>query len=85
MPFGGLLDAHSRYLDEHPQYKDEGVSMSKFSFQIPKPLQENYVRKRPSRAELTNEAGDHGMPGYLPSPEGDIISLRFYYIFQSTN
>ncbi|KAL8473097.1 hypothetical protein ACS0TY_030072 [Phlomoides rotata] len=46
-----------KYLDEHPQYNDDGVSLSKFSFQIPKPLQENYVRKRPVRAALPNDAG----------------------------
>lgn len=36
-----------RYLLEHPEYVEEGVTLSQFSFQIPKPLQENYVRKRP--------------------------------------
>ena len=35
-----------RYLSEHPEYQTEGISMRRFSFQIPKPLQENYVRKR---------------------------------------
>ncbi|KAA8535853.1 hypothetical protein F0562_030827 [Nyssa sinensis] len=38
-----------RYLLEHPEYLAEGVTMSQFSFQIPRPLQENYVRKRPAR------------------------------------
>lgn len=38
-----------KYLLEHPEYVEEGVTMSQFSFQIPKPLQENYVRKRPPR------------------------------------
>ncbi|KAF8400174.1 hypothetical protein HHK36_013470 [Tetracentron sinense] len=38
-----------RYLVEHPEYIREGVTMAQFSFQIPKPLQENYVRKRPAR------------------------------------
>ncbi|KAL9153813.1 hypothetical protein ABFS82_10G073100 [Erythranthe guttata] len=36
-----------RYLNEHPEYMVEGLSFSQFSFQVPKPLQENYVRKRP--------------------------------------
>ncbi|XP_039138490.1 methyl-CpG-binding domain-containing protein 2-like [Dioscorea cayenensis subsp. rotundata] len=36
-----------RYLLEHPEYIRDGVTMSQFSFQIPRPLQENYVRKRP--------------------------------------
>lgn len=35
-----------RYLIEHPEYQTEGVSMTRFSFQIPKPLREDYVRKR---------------------------------------
>ncbi|KAF8389479.1 hypothetical protein HHK36_026174 [Tetracentron sinense] len=38
-----------KYLFDNPEYIREGVTMSQFSFQIPKPLQENYVRKRPSR------------------------------------
>ncbi|KAL5974201.1 Methyl-CpG-binding domain protein 2 [Asimina triloba] len=37
-----------KYLCAHPEYIQAGVTMSQFSFQIPKPLQENYVRKRPS-------------------------------------
>ncbi|KAI3914609.1 hypothetical protein MKW92_003133 [Papaver armeniacum] len=36
-----------KFLDDHPEYLSAGVTMSQFSFQIPKPLQENYVRKRP--------------------------------------
>ncbi|KAA0047569.1 methyl-CpG-binding domain-containing protein 2-like [Cucumis melo var. makuwa] len=35
-----------KYLIEHPEYQTEGVSMTRFSFQIPKPLREDYVRKR---------------------------------------
>ncbi|KAI3447303.1 hypothetical protein Pfo_003968 [Paulownia fortunei] len=56
-----------RFLNEHPEYIEEGVSLSRFSFQIPKPLQENYVRKR--RAAPTNDAGHHGMPGSLHPSE----------------
>ncbi|CAN0839091.1 Methyl-CpG-binding domain-containing protein 2 [Linum grandiflorum] len=37
-----------KYLADHPEYA-EGLSLSQFSFQTPKPLQENYVRKRPPR------------------------------------
>ena len=36
----------SRYLAENPHYIREGVNLSQFSFAIPKPLQEDYVRKR---------------------------------------
>ncbi|KAF6141748.1 hypothetical protein GIB67_027926 [Kingdonia uniflora] len=35
-----------KFLLEHPEHIRAGVTMSQFSFQIPKPLQENYVRKR---------------------------------------
>ncbi|PON41127.1 Methyl-CpG DNA binding [Parasponia andersonii] len=38
-----------KYLLEHPEYTRDGVTMTQFSFQIPRPLQENYVRKRPAR------------------------------------
>lgn len=38
-----------RYLNENPQYIRDEVKLSQFSFQIPKPLQDNYVRKRPAR------------------------------------
>lgn len=36
-----------KYLFDHPEYMSEGVSLSQFSFQTPRPLQEDYVRKRP--------------------------------------
>ncbi|EEF36136.1 DNA binding protein, putative [Ricinus communis] len=38
-----------RYLMANPEYVQNGVKLSQFSFQIPRPLQENYVRKRPAR------------------------------------
>ncbi|KAK9931560.1 hypothetical protein M0R45_018833 [Rubus argutus] len=44
------------YLIEHPEYRMDGLSMSQFSFQIPRPLQENYVRKRPATPLLTAAA-----------------------------
>ncbi|KAL5543423.1 hypothetical protein UlMin_007207 [Ulmus minor] len=44
-----------KYLLEHPEYMEDGVSMSQFSFQTPKPLQENYVRKRPSRSIASSD------------------------------
>lgn len=39
---------------EHPEYTN-GVTLSQFSFQIPKPLQENYVRKRPPREKPSHD------------------------------
>lgn len=50
---------------------NEEVSLSRFSFQIPKPLQEDYVRKRPTRPALQNDAGGLKNQQYLPQPEGD--------------
>ncbi|KAL0346860.1 UNVERIFIED_CONTAM: Methyl-CpG-binding domain-containing protein 2 [Sesamum calycinum] len=63
-----------RYINEHPEYIEQGVSLSQFSFQIPRPLQENYVRKRPARATPPNDADDLGMHRYLPSSEVDPIA-----------
>ncbi|WCJ34684.1 methyl-CPG-binding domain protein 02 [Euphorbia peplus] len=46
-----------KYLTDHPEYQEDDVTTSRFSFQIPKPLQENYVRKRqPNR---TTAYGDN--------------------------
>ncbi|KAE9586418.1 putative DNA-binding domain-containing protein [Lupinus albus] len=45
----------NNYLLEHPEYMSDGVDLSKFSFQIPKPLQENYVRKRPAKLASPHE------------------------------
>lgn len=35
-----------KFLFKHPEYMEQGVTIAQFSFQIPKPLQENYVKKR---------------------------------------
>lgn len=53
--FDLLLICFSRYLIEHPEYTRDGVTLSQFSFQIPKPLQENYVRKRPAKVTTTQD------------------------------
>lgn len=56
-----------RYLNENPEYVAAGISLAKFSFQIPRPLQDNYVRKRPPppRAAPTDGSGDHVLPRSL--------------------
>ncbi|XP_073289886.1 methyl-CpG-binding domain-containing protein 2-like [Primulina huaijiensis] len=46
-----------RYLSEHPKCVEEGVRLSQFSFQIPKPWPENYVRKRPARPAPPSDDG----------------------------
>lgn len=52
-----------RCLLEHPEYIEQGVTLSQFSFQIPRPLQENYVRKRPARMAALPDGSDLGIPG----------------------
>ncbi|XP_058207843.1 methyl-CpG-binding domain-containing protein 2-like [Rhododendron vialii] len=58
-----------RYLLQHPEYMEAGVTMSQFSFQTPKPLQENYVRKRaPARLTTPVDGGSNMvrmLPGFL--------------------
>ncbi|XP_010669582.2 methyl-CpG-binding domain-containing protein 2 [Beta vulgaris subsp. vulgaris] len=51
-----------RYLLEHPEFAMQGVTLSQFSFRIPKPLKENYVRKRTARLPMPDET-NFGMPG----------------------
>ncbi|KAK4414900.1 Methyl-CpG-binding domain-containing protein 2 [Sesamum alatum] len=63
-----------KYINEHPEYIEQGVSLSQFSFQIPRPLQENYVRKRPARVTPPNDADDLGMHRYLPPSEVNPIA-----------
>ncbi|KAL4317158.1 hypothetical protein AHAS_Ahas15G0357100 [Arachis hypogaea] len=46
-----------KFLLEHPEYIRDGVTLSQFSFQIPKPLQENYVRKRSLKLKSSYEDG----------------------------
>jgi len=40
-----------RFLADHPEYMTDGVTLARFSFQMPKPLQENYVKKKRSHAK----------------------------------
>ncbi|XP_064997033.1 methyl-CpG-binding domain-containing protein 2-like [Musa acuminata AAA Group] len=62
-----------RYLLEHPEYARQGVTLSKFSFQSPRSLQENYVRKRPPR--VTNPCdGDMILPRTLEPEEVNPLS-----------
>ncbi|PKA65817.1 Methyl-CpG-binding domain-containing protein 2 [Apostasia shenzhenica] len=56
-----------RYLEVHPEY--DQVNLSQFSFQIPRPLQENYVKKRPSRSVNAVDGADVGLPQLTQSEE----------------
>lgn len=63
-----------RYLLQHPEYMEAGVTMSQFSFQTPKPLQENYVRKRaPARLTTPVDGGSNMvrmLSGFLQPSDG---------------
>ncbi|CAH2079479.1 unnamed protein product [Thlaspi arvense] len=52
-PYGQTLRSSveiQKYLENHPKFVLEGVTPSQFSFQMPTPLEENYVRKRPAQS-----------------------------------
>lgn len=66
-----------KYLDEHPEYITEDVKMQQFSFQIPKPLQEDYVRKRSLRAtppQVDPSPPPPHIAGLLESAEAEPIA-----------
>lgn len=46
-----------RFLIENPEYLEAGVNLSQFSYQIPKPLHEGYVRKRSASATPGADVG----------------------------
>ncbi|CAO2817979.1 unnamed protein product [Amaranthus hypochondriacus] len=60
-----------KFLFQHPEYMAQGVTLSQFSFRIPKPLQENYVRKRTAR--LPGDAA-FGRQGSLPTIKASPLS-----------
>lgn len=46
--------------------------MSQFSFQIPRPLQEDYVKKRPTRPAMPHEENGFGMQKFKEPSEGNM-------------
>lgn len=60
---------------EHPEYARQGVTLSQFSFQAPRPLQENYVRKRPVRLMNSSDGGDLLLQHPLEVEEGESIQF----------
>ncbi|KAG1364534.1 methyl-CpG-binding domain-containing protein 2 [Cocos nucifera] len=60
-----------KYLKDHPE---DGVNKSQFSFQIPKPLHENYVRKRSSRATNPCDGAGLGLPRPLEPEDVNPLS-----------
>ncbi|KAK9073857.1 hypothetical protein SSX86_006451 [Deinandra increscens subsp. villosa] len=63
-----LPDVINRYLNSHPEHA-QGIGVGRFSFQIPTPLQENYVKKRPTQMAAP------ATPEYLERPPVEPISL----------
>ncbi|ONK82034.1 uncharacterized protein A4U43_C01F35450 [Asparagus officinalis] len=61
-----------KHLLEHPEYNEQGVKLSQFSFQIPRPLKDNYVRKRPTR--VSNPDGGLGLSMPLEPEEVNPLS-----------
>ncbi|KAK9741678.1 hypothetical protein RND81_03G121600 [Saponaria officinalis] len=43
-----------KYLMEHPELTSQGATLSRFSFQIPKPLQKNYLRKKTTQSNASS-------------------------------
>ncbi|XP_024960608.1 methyl-CpG-binding domain-containing protein 2-like isoform X2 [Cynara cardunculus var. scolymus] len=54
-----------RYLDNHPEQK-QVADVRRFSFQIPRPLRENYVRKRPTQMPGPGTPGSLGPSAVEP-------------------
>lgn len=46
-----------RHLIENPEYERLGINSAKFSFKTPRPLQENYVRKKTPLSGRAHESG----------------------------
>ncbi|CAN6445188.1 unnamed protein product [Victoria cruziana] len=55
-----------KFLLSHPEYMEAGVNLSQFSYQIPKPLNDGYVRKRSSARGAhpysNNDVHHHSLP-----------------------
>ncbi|KAK4757249.1 hypothetical protein SAY87_007376 [Trapa incisa] len=62
-----------KYLVEHPEYITAGVTMQQFSFKVPRPLEEDYVRKRPRISASYDESSPFYVSEAVPlawaSPE----------------
>lgn len=46
-----------KFLEDNPQYAKEGVNISQFSYQMPRPLHEGYLRKRKRNASEVQNRG----------------------------
>jgi hypothetical protein len=62
-----------RYLAENPEYAAQGVTLTQFSFQIPRPLRQNYVKYVKKRPKIAGP-GDEAMPKPLQTVEANPIA-----------
>lgn len=65
-----MMFSISSYMHEH---SEPGVTLSQFSFQIPEPLEENYVRKRRTSSATLNDMSGAVVPGL--TIDVDLLSL----------
>lgn len=68
-----------RYLEEHPECVHDGVSLSRFSFQTPKPLQKNTaLKKRPPATSTPSHDGFAPLlPAYRDLSEANPVAWNF--------
>ncbi|KAK4370128.1 hypothetical protein RND71_009603 [Anisodus tanguticus] len=59
-----------KYLEQHPEYVARGVEEAQFSFEVPRPLQEGYVKKRSAPSRDINSVSDVN-PISWAAPEGN--------------
>uniref|UniRef100_A0A0A9DN22 MBD domain-containing protein n=1 Tax=Arundo donax TaxID=35708 RepID=A0A0A9DN22_ARUDO len=45
-----------RYLQENPKYVAQGITLAQFSFQIPRPLRQDYIKKKAKLISPSDEA-----------------------------
>ncbi|XP_021308486.1 methyl-CpG-binding domain-containing protein 2-like isoform X2 [Sorghum bicolor] len=55
-----------RFLQENPEYVAQGVTLAQFSFQIPRPLRQDYVKKKPKLINPSDEASTITSKSFQP-------------------
>ncbi|KAL5658333.1 hypothetical protein ACJX0J_031496, partial [Zea mays] len=50
------INSMQMFLQENPEYVAQGVTLAQFSFQIPRPLWQDYVKKKPKLINSSDEA-----------------------------
>lgn len=55
-----------RFLQENPEYVAQGVTLAQFSFQIPRPLRQDYVKKKPKLINPSDDASTITSKSFQP-------------------